>query len=199
MTTYAETTLELSTGPSIEPVTVAEAKSHMRVDDATDDTLIGNYIVAARRWAERFTNRQFIEATWKLHMPQFPEEIRLPLPPTSSVTSIVYIDTDGNTQTLDSGEYQTNLKTEPALIKPAYSTSWPDIRGGDYNSVTVTYVTGYGTATTDVPEDIRTAIRILVSHFYEAREPIIVGSAISVVPRSVDALLWPYRVEIFGL
>lgn len=42
--------------PITEPVTLAEAKTQLRVEFDEDDALIASYITAAREWAEGFLN-----------------------------------------------------------------------------------------------------------------------------------------------
>ena len=49
--------LTRQTPPAVEPVTVAEAKAHLRVDISDDDTYIGTLITAAREWCEEYLDR----------------------------------------------------------------------------------------------------------------------------------------------
>lgn len=62
----------LVTGPSEEPVSLAEAKLHLRVDDNADDALISALIVAARQHAENDTRRALVTQTWRQVWDQFP-------------------------------------------------------------------------------------------------------------------------------
>lgn len=64
--------LQLVTPPAGEPVSLAEAKQHLRVDGDDDDLLIGSLIAAARQAAETQTGRQLITARWKLVLDAFP-------------------------------------------------------------------------------------------------------------------------------
>ncbi len=188
--------LTLHTAPVAEPISTAEAKSHARVDISADDTLIDDYIAAARRWAELYTRRQFVTATWDLTLDAFPLSDRcpiwVPLPPLQSVTSISYVDADGQTQTWDAAEYLVDSKSEPGRILPAYGETWPVTRD-QANAVTVRFVAGYGLAAA-VPATLKTAVRLLVSHLYETREPIITGTIVAKVPLGVEAVLHAYRV-----
>ena len=160
---------EVTTPPAIEPITVSEAKSQLRIDTSDDDTLIGNYITVARETLEVLMRRAFITQTITLKYDSFPTEIRLPRPPAIAVSSIAYVDTNGSTQTWDGSEYEVDVSVQPASIQPAYNESYPSTRT-QANAVTVVYTAGYGTATTDVPEAIRLAIRLLVGSYYENRE-----------------------------
>ena len=163
----------VSSGPSVEPLSTAEAKTHLRIDTSTEDTLVGNYIESARGAMEVMMRRAFITQTITLKLDAFPSgtTILLPRPPAQSITSVQYVDTAGATQTVSSGDYTLDTTSEPARLSPAYNVDWPDTRVQD-NAVTVTYVAGYGDAATDVPEGVRLAIRLLIGCYYEQREAI---------------------------
>ena len=187
---------KVTTAPSIEPVTVAEAKSQLRIDGSDEDTLIGNYITVARQTLEVLMRRAFITQTITLKYSSFPTEIRLPRPPAISVTSIQYVDDDGATQTWSASNYSVDTQTEPASIVPAYDKSYPDTRNQP-NAVTDVYQAGYGANTTDVPESIRLAIRLLVGSYYENREATSVAK-VNDLPLGIQMLIATNEVpEVF--
>lgn len=180
--------LSISVEPSAEPISLAEAKDHLRITDSNEDSLIAVYITAARLYAEAYTKRQLVTATWLLKLDRFPtHEIRVPLPPLSSVTSVAYVDENGSPQTWGSSLYQTDLKSEPGRIKPIEGGTFPSTQSDTYATVTVTFVAGYGDDDA-VPQRFKHAIKLMVSHWFEFREPVIDGRAMK-VPMSVDALL----------
>ena len=188
--------LKLVTPPAAEPVSVAELKAHMRVEISDDDTLIGQYGKTARIWCEDFTRRQFVTATWRLTLEDFPwgDRIELPRPPLQSVTSLTYVDDNGTTQTYDALSYRLITDEEPGYLLPVYNGDWPSYRA-DVDAIKVTYVAGYGLAVA-VPENLKTAIKLLTAHFYEHREPVIgTGAVPQELPMSVKALLYPERVH----
>lgn len=189
--------LVLKTGPAVEPVTLAEAKLHLRVEpDQTDeDTLIGDLIVAARQHIELVTGRAFVTQTWQYVLDAFPsDEIRLPRPPLQSVTSVKYKLEDGTDETLDSGQYVVDITAEPGLIVTAPGYDWPTDTLYPSGAVTVEYKAGYGDAASDVPTGIKQGLLLLLGHWYENRETVVVGQTGNSVPFAADALLWPYRV-----
>lgn len=183
--------LTIVTEPTLEPVELADMKSHLSVEVSDDDTMISGFIVAARRWCEHFTRRVFITQTWKLVLDAFPAEFRVPLPPLQSVTSITYIDTGGNAQTLGASVYTVDIDSEPGRIVEAYQQSWPSTRDV-INAVTVTFKAGYGDAVTKMPEEVKLAIKMLVGHYYENREAF-VAAPLRTVPMASESLLWPLR------
>ena len=150
--------LKLITLPAAEPVSTAEAKSHLRVDTADDDTLIASLITAAREYAESATQRQIIAATYRLYMDTFSAQIVLPMPPVQSITSVKYLDFAGATQTIPAAEYTLRNTAEPSWVEEAYGYSWPSPRG-DTDSVWIDYVSGYACPFTAVSgTDILTTI-----------------------------------------
>jgi uncharacterized phiE125 gp8 family phage protein len=177
-----------TSAPAVEPLSTAEAKDHLKITHSDDDTIIDSYVTAARLWCEAFIQRQLITATWELVLDAFwADAIPLPFPPLASVTSVQYIDTDGDSQTFSSDDYVVDTKSAPGRIYLAYNESWPTTRQVR-EAVTITYVAGYGASGSDVPEEIRTAIRLLTAHYYEHRE----GEA-GAVPDVVRQILWSKR------
>ncbi len=193
MTTQYTGTAVLS---SDEVISLAEIKLHLRIDTNDEDTLLSSLIIAAKRYVEEVTRRQLLTSTKILYLDSFSSEIRLSKPPAQSVTSIQYIDIDGDTQTVDSSVYEIDTSVEPATINLAYGQSWPSVRG-DKNCITVTFVAGYGTKD-DVPEMIKTAIKLIVGGWYEHREGIS-PLTIKKVPQCVDSILLLNKVytELF--
>lgn len=179
---------KMVTEPTIEPVTVEEAKTHLNITHSEDDALIGTYISAARQLCESRTGRAFVTQTQDLYLDGFPVgPIQVRRPPLSSVTSITYVDDDdGSTATLSSTAYIVDTVSEPARITPAYNDTWPGTRQ-IVNAVKVRCVLGYGT--TDIPTKAKQAIKLLVGNWYANRENIVVGTIQAKLDFTVDALL----------
>jgi uncharacterized phiE125 gp8 family phage protein len=195
-------TLRVTVAPICEPVSLAEARRWLRVDDddTTQDLAITMLIGAMRRQAENLTGRAFIPRTLQLMLPYFPEQIDLPSPPLISVTQITYVDTDGATQTLAANQYLVFQYEVPALITPEYNLSFPSTRAVP-NAVTVEYVAGYQGIGSPVdadayraalPEDLKVWMQMRIATLYENREQLIVGTIVAELPRAtVDGLLDP--------
>ena len=185
----------LVTAPAVEPISTDEAKSQLRVTFSTDDTYIAACISAARRRVENEIRRALITQTWDFVTASFPCDgscIELEHTPIQSITSISYYDIDGASQTWSSSEYQTSLGHDWGTIKPEYGYLYPQTRSGSLEAVTVRFVCGYGLAAA-VPDDIKHAIKLIVGHMYRNREEVVTGVTAMVIPKSVDALLSPYR------
>jgi uncharacterized phiE125 gp8 family phage protein len=191
--------LRLSTAPTEEPVTLAEARGHLRVPsaDTTQDALLqGILIPAAREHCESWTHRRFITQTWELTLDCFPGwQIELPNAPLQSVPSITYVDAAGATQTLAGSGYQADARSEPGRLMPACGAVWPSTRGDTCNAVTITFVCGYGLAA-KVPRPLKSAILLTLAHLYRNREA---NSDFKLhdMPFGVPELLSPYRLVRF--
>lgn len=188
---------KLITAPSVEPISLTDAKAHLYVFHNDDDALIGALVVAARADAERRLGRALINQTWELSLDAFPDEIELPYPPLVSVTSIKYLDSNGVDQVLDPSQYLVDADSAPGAVVPAYGASWPPIRA-QRNTVRARYVAGYGADGTSVPAPIKQWILLRIGALYENRESSVSGQAIQDAPRGfADALLDSYRVLEF--
>jgi uncharacterized phiE125 gp8 family phage protein len=151
--------LQLITPPTTEPVTQTDVFNQIRQDADTfqdSTTLVDMLIIAVRERAESVTNRALLTQTWELTLDRFPNfswnygqeggshgnRIRIPKPPLVSINSIIYIDIDGNEQTLDPSLYKVVSKAEPAYVQPAYGTVWPATLN-DSAVITINFTCGY--------------------------------------------------------
>jgi hypothetical protein len=185
---------KLMTPPAVEPVSVAEAKQHARIEYPDDDALVAGLITAARQVCELELARAFVSQTWETYLHGWPSAwgssgtpyhggyipqtlgypysplamIQIDNPNLISVASIHYVDTNGAVQSLDPSAYQVDPGA-PGRIYPGYGQAWPAVRSFP-GAITVNYLAGYGPAATDVPECIRTAIKMMVAELYENRE-----------------------------
>lgn len=187
--------LNRSTDATSEPITLEEAKLHLRVTDSADDDAISAMIVAARNLAEQHTNRQLLTATWDLYLKHFPYSacpIELPRSPIQSITSITYTDPDGASQTWNSSNYGMDVYSEPGRVYLAYSIVWPSTRYIE-NAVRVRYVAGWTSAAL-VPAPIKQAILMMIGHWYGNRSAVLVGSISKELEFAWNGLLEPYRV-----
>lgn len=180
--------LKLINGPASEPVTLTEAKAHLRVDGTDDDTYITALIVAAREGAENMTRRALMTQTWELTLDAFPDAFELIRVPVQSVTSITYDDPDGISTVLSSSLYSLDNADDAGLayVVPAYNTTWPSTQDS-INAVKLRYVSGYANAAS-VPQQIKSWMLLRVGLLYEHRESVIAGVPIAKVPY-IDSLL----------
>lgn len=159
--------LTVNSAPSAEPVSVAEVKTALRIDQAVHDTYLGLLIKAAREFVEIYTRRTLITTTLELRFRVFPAgALRLSRPPVQSVTTVQYrTGVTAAWTTLAASGYHVDIYDDPPFIEP--EDSWPSITEDQPNHVLVTYLAGYGAAGTAVPEPIRQAIIAIIGDVYE--------------------------------
>ncbi|HWB00592.1 MAG TPA: head-tail connector protein [Pirellulales bacterium] len=189
--------LTLISPPAVEPVSLAEAKLWAKIEFDDDDDLINSLITTAREYAETYTKRQFITATWQMTLDQFPvlgpqwsiigAPILLPYPKLQSVGTITYTDMAGDVQTLDPSLYLVDTDSMPGRIVRAYAQPWPVIRPIP-QSVKIPFTAGYGDSPDDVPAKLKTAIKLLVNHWYKNRDAVTSYSS-APLPLAVETLL----------
>lgn len=213
----------VTAAPAIEPVSLEDAKLHLRVTATEEDDLVSDLISAARQWVEIYLNRTLITQTLRMRADNFPDvpyrsillqnnwpgltlesyltrasaltngPLYLQRPPLQAVSSLQYYDSNGTLQTWDPSLYLVDADAEPGRVSPVYGQSWPSTQARQA-AVTVTYTAGYGATADAVPLAIRQAIKLMVSQFYEFREPV-VPESLQTVPLSVASLLEAYRVH----
>jgi len=165
----------------------------LRAPVSLEDALLSGFITAARQYCEGYQNRAYITQTWEGALDGWPEIIDVPLPPLQIVDSIEYYGTDGLSNLLLPAEYQEDVRGYKARITPAYGKHWPTLTLQPLSGIVVTFTTGYGLLATDVPERIRTAIKLLAGHLYEHREATDIKE-VREVAFAVNALLGLDRV-----
>jgi len=183
--------LRRTSAPTVEPVTLSEAKAHCRVDTTADDALIQGYITTAREWVEDYIDRALVTQQLVMKLDAFPAEIELPRPPmiasgTATAVTITYVTGEaGGTATLSASEYRVDRDSTPGAIRTLYAGSWPS-HLIDQNSVTVSWWAGYGDSAS-VPQRVKSAILMCVHELYEKRGD---GQMPAAAMRLLDTVSW---------
>src|SRR3954447_1111859 len=182
----------LLTPAATEPLTLADAKSYLRVARSDDDAVITALIAAARSHVEAQTRRALITQTWRLIRDCWPPDGRIVVSPAPlrSVSAARVYDASGATHAIDPAVFVADKGADVLSLTPATLAPPGRIAAGIEIDVTV----GYGDAPSDVPEDLRQALFLLICHWYENRGLIAVGDGVAVLPATIAALIAPYRV-----
>lgn len=187
------------TAATTEPVTTTELKSQLRITSSSQDTMLAFQIKAARRWAEEYLRYAIITSTWELYLDSFPKSgdcIYIQKSPVTSITSITYLDSDGDLQTWTSTLYVPDFNAKPCRIYEAYGESYPTTQA-IRNSVVIKFVAGYAAAA-NVPDDIKQAILIKAATMYENPAEEVSGTQVSQFSEvTAKSLLTPYRALRF--
>ena len=188
--------LVIVTEPASEPITTAEAKTHMRVDSSTEDAYIDTLIAAARTHVEKQTSRALITQTWDLWWDVLPvmSAVTLPKPPLQSVSYVKYYDEADAESVFGSINYFVDTTgNSSGRLGLNVGSTWPTAATRLFNAYQIRFVAGYGNASS-VPAPLRHAIKLLVQHWFENREPVNIGNITSDIPIMIDHLIWPYRI-----
>lgn len=186
----------LVTPPSVEPVTAAEAKAHLRVDFSDDDAMISAIIGAAVAHLDGWTGllgRCMVNQVWRQDFCYWPVSgcLRLPFPDVSNVV-VKYSDTDNVEQTVSATLYDVLEDERSAFVRLKDTFTSPSLYDDRVDAVRVTFTAGYGAAGSNVPAALRSAVLLLVGHFYQHREAV-TGGQRAELPLGVAALIGPYR------
>ena len=186
----------LVTPPAELPVSLAEAKAHLRIDHADEDAQVTAAVAAATAHLDGWDgvlSRALVTQTWDIGFPGFRTRLRLPLRPVQSVTSVTYRDSDGAEQTFT--DFLLHFDALGAYLAPAPDAEWPETQARD-DAVTVRIVAGYGAAS-DVPPPLKSAILLLTSHLFDQRGAVAFGGSPIELPFGVASLIAPYRATAF--
>lgn len=174
--------LRRTTPPTSEPLQLAEAKLHLRVDHDDEDELITDLIASAREACEKRLNRTMMTSGWTLTLDCFADLHCLEKPPIVTVGSVKYLDASGVLQTLAPSAYDVDLASEPARIRP--NSQWP-AAAAKMAAVTVVYTAGYESAA-EIPRPIKQWMLLAVGELYANREDL---------PENFnDRLIDPYKI-----
>ena len=178
----------VSVSPTQEPVSLSEAKAHLRVDHGHEDGRILGLIQAAREMVEEDAQVALCPQTLTIRLDAFPRwEVQLRKCPVNSISSITYVDAYGTTQTLASSEYTLDAYSRPARLTPAYNEVWPATRH-QINAITITATAGY-TSPASVPAMAKQAIKMLVAHWFENAETVLIGTISKEIELSYRAII----------
>lgn len=193
---------KIITAATTEPITLAEARSHLRIEAFgsplahPDDAQIAMMITSAREWCEQYTSRAFAVQTIEMAMDIFPDAIELPLVPTNSITSVTYSDTANATQTLSNTVYLLDDYSKPNKLALTLNSVWPSTSEVT-NNIKVRMVVGNTSVT--IPSPIKSAILLLIGSLYENRQEDLQSSSratFNSLPLGVYNLLQPYRLAL---
>lgn len=184
----------LLSGPAVEPISLAEAKAHLRIDISAEDTLIQSLVMASRLHIEAALDLALVTQTWRDRRDAWPKARALVMPvrPIQSLVAVKVYAHDDSSATLDNDDFILDGAAIPARLVWRGNGS-PPAPGRRANGIEVDFVAGFGDAASDVPQPIRQALLLLVAHWYENREPVEIGATATTIPSAVSELLSPYR------
>ncbi len=182
--------LILTTSPALEPVTLVETKSHLRISHADDDTYVTRLISAARRQIETRLNLALLQQSWSLFLDHWPDQgfIDLQLHPVQSIVDVITYGASDTPAVLDPSHYYLDKVSRPARLALRVDRPFP-VAGRSTNGIEVKFTAGFGAVASAVPDDIRQALLLTVAAWFADRGETESGS----LPLLALELIKPYR------
>ncbi|MZR14230.1 hypothetical protein GQE99_14500 [Maritimibacter sp. DP07] len=182
--------------PTERPISLASMKAHLRVRHDEEDTYIEGLVDAAVGMIDGpgGIGVALMEQTWRRSFDRIEDVVKLPGAPVKSIAEVGYIDRDGVTQTFAAANYELDANAEPARVWPV--NAWPVVKDRP-GAIWIDYVLGEA-ASAAVDATLLQAVRMLVGHWYENREAVIVGTSAASVPIGVDLILRSHRRGVVG-
>lgn len=185
--------LTLLSGPSAGLIALADAKLFLRTDTPDEDALIQSLVATSTLQIEAALGLALIHQEWRLIMDHWPANgvVELPLAPLHRVDVVRARSLDGSAEAIPSDLFV----VDPSPLRPriAIGSSGPPISLRPIAGIEIDFTAGFGALPTDVPQPIRHAALLLVAHWYETRDPALVGTDQARIPPTVSSLLLPYR------
>jgi uncharacterized phiE125 gp8 family phage protein len=189
--------LTLLNGPAIEPVSLAETKSWLRVDGHEEDSLLSSLIVSARRTLEAYARRRLVTQFWRMTLDAWPKTankadicVAIPLTPFQRVTTIRVYDGANVAHPAPAEIYYAPPATDRARV--TFSAA-PPTPGRSVDGIEIDIVAGYGDQASDTPEPLRCALLTLIAYWYENRGD--APATAADISANARALAAPFRRE----
>lgn len=184
-------TLFRTVGPAAEPVTLADAKAHLRISHGSEDTLLQGLVRAAREDLERSAGVALIDQRWRLALDAWPSRdcALLAVHPVRTVLSVTAYGTEGEARLVNPDDYQLDILSRPARLH--FETRPEPLRV--FNGIEIDFAAGFGGAGTDVPDLLKRAILLLVGHWYEFRAHFEPAEQPVSYPAAYDRIVASYR------
>ncbi|CAD7046264.1 phage gp6-like head-tail connector protein [Pseudorhizobium halotolerans] len=186
--TYAQTT-----PPIAEPLTLAEVRAHLRLDDAEEDALLSSLIATAREHLERETGLCLMAQAWRLYLDDWPADgiIRIAKSPVQAIQTVTVFDTDGAPLQVPLEDHLLDGAGRPARL-------WlrnPSAPGQTLNGIEIEFSAGFGEAGTDVPDTLKRAMLIHIGHMFAFRGVVSPDQQPAGIPAGYERLIAPFRMR----
>ncbi len=184
--TYAQTN-----PPSAEPMTLAEIKTHLRLDSPEEDVLLTSLITTAREHLERETGLCLITQSWRLYLDRWPKDgiVRIEKSPVRVIDAVTVYEADGAAVEVSLEDHLLDGEARPARL-------WlknPPAPGQSINGIEIDFSAGFGEAGADVPDTLKRAMSIHIGHMFVFRGVISPDQQPAGIPDGYERLIAPYR------
>jgi uncharacterized phiE125 gp8 family phage protein len=178
--------VERIAAPTIRPVSLDEAKEHLRITGSVEDNVLAIYLDSAIAACENKLQTAIMSTQFKLYARCFSTHISLYKKFVNEITSVNHYDADGDLQTIDSAEYELQTFRSPNVL---YFNDF-DIPSTDAREFPVEIIFKAGaTAATGVIPTIRNAVLIECADRYEHRHDQVLGTSVGMLNKTAETLL----------
>lgn len=201
--------LEQVQAPASEPITLADVKELLKIDGGSEDAFLTRLISVAREHVETMTGLALIDQGWRLVLPAWPGPLdagddwlteadyfaaragaAVPIligkRPHVRVTAVVVVSPDGDDAEIEPASWAVMPDTAGARLIWRGASAPPRPAAGGW--LEIRFTSGFGTAPTSVPADLRHGIESLVGHLYEHRE-LAIPEALAIAPAGAYAAI----------
>ena len=185
--------LVMTIPPAVEPVSVADAKAHMRIEGSDEDVLIASLLLTSRLHIEVALSLALITQSWTMTLDRWPtgRDVELPLTPLRSVDEVRVKNAAGVAIAVPAEGYLVDLASRPARL--VWNNIVPPVPHVRAKGIEIDMTAGFGSTGDSVPAPLKHAILMLTAHWYEHRDPGEIGSDDARIPDAVSALINPFR------
>jgi len=197
----------LVSGPALEPLELEDAKKHLNVSGTSKDAYIGTLIATARGQIERYLHRALITQSWKVYYNCWHHELLIPFgclqiagaSPGPASPVVNYYNTEGALTTLVENDfYWVVTTTDPARIVRKYSVTYPEPQYGRPDAIEIAFTAGFGSAASAVPDEIKHAMKLLITTYFEHRSDVVIGvGGAQKIPSYITDLVHSYKLYEF--
>ncbi len=192
--------LSLVTGPTVEPLAIADLRAHLRISDTSEDGTLERLIRVVRFRCERATRRALITQTWDHYLDGWPTwdgyhggqvvapdrtllpaggYLELPKAPLQAIVDVHYVDLAGTTQLWDPANYLVDAPVGPYARRGRLALGWVKVwpvTQPTINAVRIRTINGYGDDPTDVPDLLLQGMLLDAGTLFDIRGAILAGS-----------------------
>ena len=177
--------LTRTVAPTYSPVSLLDAKEHLRIDADADDRVIERMLSAAVGAIGEMTGRSLAAETWQLGLDGITGDLTLPKSPVTAVSGIAYYDNNNTSQTYSLSNVNVSLSDDRAVISLKSGCAWP-VTTRRPDAVNITFTTGY----TTLPDELVSAVMLKLGDLYFNRGDAKAGDA----DYQIECLVSLYRL-----
>lgn len=155
--------------------TVDRVRHNSRISDKYDDQWIVDALASATDYCERALECCVARSNWRLTLDHFPASngpIAIPLWPIHQITAIAYTNVNGANTSSNVIDIVQPVGLGRYLLQPKFGINWPEAQSP--NGVRIEFSAGFEDLAA-VPSTIQRAALMLISHWYENREAVLIG------------------------